>query len=156
MLLETKAITQFALLWGSTWIVSSMAISSVLVMAVGANFALTRVEIGRGWRVGSLLLALLTASAFLPIGTISFASRLAESVFYALLFFSPIFCAGLLFGSALKRSTSIARDFGANLLGAMTGGVAEYLSLIVGYRALAIVIALCYIGALIARQSEQR
>ena len=30
MLLETKAIIQFALLWGSTWIVASLAIASVL------------------------------------------------------------------------------------------------------------------------------
>ena len=43
--------------------------------------------------------------------------------------FSPILCAGLLFGSAIKRSTSVARDYGTNLLGAMVGGVGEYLSL---------------------------
>src|SRR5262249_35905708 len=34
MLLETRAITQFALLWGSTWIVASLAITSVLCMAL--------------------------------------------------------------------------------------------------------------------------
>jgi len=37
--------------------------------------------------------------------------------------FSPILCAGLLFGSAIKHSTSLARDYGTNLLGAMVGGV---------------------------------
>jgi SAM-dependent methyltransferase len=156
MLLETKAITQLALLWGSTWVVSSLAISAVLVMALAANLAVSRIEIRRPWLVGSCLLVLLAASALLPIGAVAFASRLAESVCYAFLLFSPIFCAGLLFGSAMKHSTSVSRDFGANLLGAMTGGVAEYLSLIVGYRALAVIIALCYIGALLARRSEQR
>ena len=34
MLLETKAIIQFALLWGSTWVVASLAIASVLTMAL--------------------------------------------------------------------------------------------------------------------------
>ncbi len=128
MLLETKAITQFALLWGSTWAVSSLAIASVLVMALAANLVVLRYDLPRrGWLVGTVLIALIAASALLPIGTITFESRVAESVFYAALFFSPIFCAGLLFGSAIKRSTSVERDYGVNLLGAMTGGVAEYL-----------------------------
>ena len=55
--------------------------------------------------------------------------------------FSPILCAGLLFGSAIKRSTSLARDYGTNLLGAMVGGVGEYLSLVTGFRTLLFVIA---------------
>ena len=37
MLLETKSIIQFALLWGSTWVVASLAILSVLVMAMAAT-----------------------------------------------------------------------------------------------------------------------
>jgi spermidine synthase len=155
MLLETKAITQFALLWGSTWVVSSLAIASVLTMALGANFAVARFDVRpHAWKIGAALLALLAVSVALPIGTIAFDSLMAESIFYALLFFSPIFCAGLLFGSAIKDSTQVERDYGVNLLGAMTGGVAEYASLIVGYRWLAVVIALCYLGALIARGRE--
>ena len=74
-----------------------------------------------------------------------------ESLFYAVLVFSPILCAGLLFGSAIKRSTSLARDYGTNLLGAMVGGVGEYLSLVTGFRVLLFLIAACYVGALLAR-----
>jgi spermidine synthase len=156
MLLETKAITQFALLWGSTWIVASLAIASVLLMALGANFVVSRKDIGRTpWLIGAALLALVLVAAWLPIGSVTFATRTAESTFFAALYFSPIFCAGLLFGSAIRKSTSIARDYGANLLGAMTGGVAEYLSLIIGYRLLTIVIALCYIAAIVARRFER-
>jgi hypothetical protein len=77
-------------------------------------------------------------------------------VFYAVLMFSPIFCAGLLFGSAIKRSTSLPRDYGTNLLGAMVGGVGEYLSLVTGYSVLLALIALCYAGALVARRGSGR
>ena len=66
--------------------------------------------------------------------------------------FSPILCAGLLFGSAIKRSTALSRDYGTNLLGAMVGGVGEYLSLVTGFRALLLLIALCYVGAIVARR----
>jgi predicted membrane-bound spermidine synthase len=156
MLLETRSITQFALLWGSTWVVASLAIASVLVMALVANFAVSRYEVRRPWRVGAALLLLLLVNYLVPVGTVSLESRVAESLFYAVLMFSPVVCAGLLFGSAIKRSTAVARDYGTNLLGAMVGGAAEYLSLVAGSRMLLLVVAACYVGALLARGAEQR
>jgi hypothetical protein len=152
MLLETKAIIQFALLWGSTWVVASLAIAAVLTMALAANFIVSRMEIRRHWLVGAVLIGLLALNALIPVGRVAFESRAAESVFYALLMFSPILCAGLLFGSAIKRSTSLPRDYGTNLLGAMVGGVAEYLSLVTGFGLLLGVVALFYIGALATRR----
>jgi SAM-dependent methyltransferase len=156
MMLETKSIIQFALLWGSTWVVASLAIASVLAMALAANYVVATAEIRRPWIVGGVLIALLGANFLLPIGRISFESRVLESVFYAVLMFSPILCAGLLFGSAIKQSPSLARDYGTNLLGAMAGGVGEYLSLVTGFRVLLLMIAACYVGALVARGAELR
>jgi hypothetical protein len=153
MMLETKSIIQLALLWGSTWVVASVAIASVLTMALVANFVVSRIEVRRPWLVAGVLLGLLALNYAVPIGRIGFESRALESVVYAVLIFSPIVCAGLLFGSAIKYSTSIGRDYGTNLLGAMAGGVGEYLSLVTGFNALLVVIALCYIGAVLARTS---
>jgi hypothetical protein len=156
MLLETRSITQFALLWGSTWVVASLAIASVLTMALVANFVVSRVELARPAIVGAALIALLAVNYVVPVGRVTFDSRVAESLTYALLMFSPIACAGLLFGSAIKHSSSVARDYGVNLLGAMLGGVGEYLSLVTGFGALLIVVALCYLGALGARSRRFR
>jgi len=149
MLLETKAIIQFALLWGSTWVVASLAIAAVLTMALAANFIVFRVEIRRQWLVGAVLVVLLGFNALIPIGRVTFDSRAAESVFYAILMFSPILCAGLLFGSAIKRSTSLPRDYGTNLLGAMVGGIAEYFSLVTGFAWLLLLVAAFYVAALL-------
>ena len=154
MLLETKSIIQFALLWGSTWVVASLAIASVLTMALLANAIVARKTVIRPWLVAGVLVGLLVLNYVIPIGRVAFDSRVAESVFYAVLVFSPILCAGLLFGSAIARSTSLTRDYGTNLLGAMVGGVGEYLSLVTGFRALLFVIAMCYIGAVLARSRE--
>jgi hypothetical protein len=153
MLLETKAIIQFALLWGSTWVVASLAIAAVLGMALVATFIVSRVEIRRPWVVAAVLVALLILNGLIPIGRVTFGSRAAESAFYAILMFSPILCAGLLFGSAIKHSSSLARDYGTNLLGAMVGGVAEYLSLATGFQFLLLIVALFYIAAVLARRS---
>jgi SAM-dependent methyltransferase len=154
MLLETKSIIQFALLWGSTWVVASLAIASVLTMALIANAIVARKTVSRPWLVAGVLVGLLALNYLIPIGRVAFDSRVAESVFYAALVFSPILCAGLLFGSAIARSTALTRDYGTNLLGAMVGGVGEYLSLVTGFRALLFVIAACYIGAVFARGKE--
>lgn len=154
MLLETKSIIQFALLWGSTWVVASLAIASVLTMALAANAIVARWTITRPWAVAGVLVVLLALNYLIPIGRVTFDSRAAESLFYAVLVFSPVLCAGLLFGSAIATSTSLTRDYGTNLLGAMVGGVGEYLSLVTGFRALLLVIAVCYIGAVAARGRE--
>jgi SAM-dependent methyltransferase len=154
MLLETKSIIQFALLWGSTWVVASLAIAAVLTMALVANSIVARVEIRRPWLVGVVLLALLGLNYLIPVGRIGFESRALESVFYAALMFSPIVCAGLLFGSAIKHSASLPRDYGTNLLGAMVGGVGEYLSLLTGFSALLLLIAACYAGAVYFRRPK--
>jgi SAM-dependent methyltransferase len=153
MLLETKSIIQFALLWGSTWVVASMTIASVLVMALIANWTVARVEIRRPRVVGAVLLALLAVNYFVPVGAIAIENRLVEAVVYSLLVFSPIFCAGLLFGSSIKRSEDVTVDYGANLLGAMVGGVAEYLSLLMGFQFLLILVAGFYLAALAARRA---
>jgi SAM-dependent methyltransferase len=151
MLLETKSIIQFALLWGSTWVVASLAILAVLTMAMAATWVVSRVEIRRPWVVGGVLLALLAVSYALPVGRVALGSLGAESAFYAVLMFSPILCAGLLFGSSLKRTADIPAAYGANLLGAMVGGVAEYLSLVTGFQILLLIVAGCYLAALVAR-----
>ena len=106
---------------------------------------MAHVEIRRPWLVGAALLALLALNYLVPIGTIAFDSRLVESVFYSLLVFSPIFCAGLLFGSASSAPTTSTVDYGTNLLGAMVGGVGEYLSLLTGFQFLLILVAGFYV-----------
>jgi len=82
MLLETKSIVQFALLWGSTWSSASLAIASVLMMALASAFVVSRVEIVWRWPVVAALVVLLALNYLLPIGRVSFANRGAESVFY--------------------------------------------------------------------------
>jgi SAM-dependent methyltransferase len=150
MLLETKSIVQFALLWGSTWSSASLAIVSVLVMALVSAFVASRVEIRRRWPIVATLVALLALNYVLPIGRVAFGSRAVESLFYGALVFSPVLCAGLLFSTSYKQSSSTAGDFGANLFGAMVGGVCEYFSLLTGYQFLLVLVAGCYLLAVVS------
>ena len=152
MLLETKSIVQFALWWGSTWSSASLAIAAVLVMALASALVASQIEIRRRGLIAAALLALVALNYLIPVGRVTFDSRIAESAFYGLLVFSPVFCAGLLFSSSFKESSTTADDFGANLLGAMVGGVGEYLSLLAGYRFLLVLVGACYVMAIVMKR----
>jgi hypothetical protein len=61
--------------------------------------------------------------------------------------FLPVFLANLIFAARFRdlgSTGSATTAFGANLLGAMVGGVLEYLALITGYHALIVVVAGLY------------
>jgi hypothetical protein len=128
---------------------------SVLTMALFSTVLVARVQLQRRWPIAIALVALLAANYALPIGTIAFDSRLLESTFYGMLVFSPVLCAGLLFSASFKRSPETAADFGANLFGAMIGGIGEYLSLVAGYRFLLLLVAGCYLVAVAMADSSQ-
>ena len=153
MLLETKSIVQFALLWGSTWSSASLAIASVLVMALGSAVVARRTPVRRPAILAAALLGLIALNYVIPVGRITFGTRALESAFYGTLVFSPVFCAGLLFSSSFKQSASTATDFGTNLLGAMIGGVCEYVSLLAGYQFLLVLVGACYLAAIATRSS---
>jgi hypothetical protein len=64
--------------------------------------------------------------------------------------FSPIFFANLFFGLHFRTQQFPERVFAWNLMGACLGGMAEYLSMAVGYRALAFLVVILYLTAFIA------
>ncbi len=58
--------------------------------------------------------------------------------------FAPIFLANLIFAQRFSDVATSGDAFAANLLGAMVGGVLEYIALITGYRFLLIAIGVLY------------
>ena len=58
--------------------------------------------------------------------------------------FGPIFVANLVFAQRFREAPSATTAFAANLLGAIVGGMVEYVSLITGYRFLLVVVGVLY------------
>src|SRR5438874_1912931 len=63
----------------------------------------------------------------------------------------PIFFAGLIFSTTFRDATDPSLALGSNLLGAMVGGFAEYLGMIMGMKALLLIVLLFYLSSLWAR-----
>ncbi len=150
LLLETKHIVQFALLFGTTWLVNALVFIGVLLSVLLAIAVTRRVTIARpGMLYPALFAALALAwlvpgSALLDLPTIP---RFAAAVTLA---FLPIFTANLIFAGRFKDTADSTAAFGANLLGAMVGGLLEYTSLVIGYRNLVLVVAAVYAVALVS------
>jgi hypothetical protein len=144
LLLETKSVVQFALLFGTTWFVNALVFGGILVSVLVAIEIARRFRPKRPARLYAWLLAALAlAWAVSPEALLALpiVPRFLASVALA---FAPITIANLVFAERFRDVGSSTVAFGANLLGAMVGGVLEYLSLVVGYRALLIVVAALY------------
>jgi hypothetical protein len=156
LLLETKSVVQFALLFGTTWFVNALVFTGVLVSVLAA------IEVARRWRPAepawlyAVLLAALVVAYLVPVDALlqlEFAPRFAVAV---VVWFTPIFIANLVFAERFRNVEASNVAFGANLLGAMVGGVVEYAALITGYQALLLIVALLYGGAFMVGRRHLR
>jgi len=147
LLLETSSMTTVSLLLGTTWLVSMVVITGVLLAVLAANLVAGRWRLGRGVYVG--LFASLVMLWSVEPSWILGASGLARLAWSVLVVPLPIFFAGLIFSTGFRSVTDTAAAFGVNLLGAMVGGFAEYLSMVTGLRALLLVVMGFYLLSLI-------
>lgn len=134
MLVETKAVVQMALLFGSTWMVNTVVFAAILVMSLMgtlfvAKFTPKRLEI--------FYLGLFAAAGLgiaIPLDTFLGMDRSLQIAASCALVFAPIAFAGVIFATTFARSTQPDRVFGANVAGALLGGIAENASVFLGFQ----------------------
>jgi predicted membrane-bound spermidine synthase len=149
LLLETKSIVDSSLYFGATWIVSLVVISGVLLLVLLANALAERMGRFSRWLYAPLFASILLVYA-VPHDFVLGLPFVARVVWTALVVPLPIFFAGLVFSSTFKRTDNPSAVFGANLVGAMVGGFAEYLSMAVGSRSLVAIVIGAYIVSFMA------
>ena len=151
LLLETKNVVQFALLFGTTWFVNALVFAGILLSVLAAIEVARRRRLPRPPILYAVLLVALAVAWVIPqesLLALPLVPRFAAAVAIA---FAPVFLANLIFAQRFKDVGSSLSAFGANLLGAMVGGILEYASLLVGFRALLIAVAVLYGLAFILR-----
>ncbi len=144
LLLETKNVVQFALLFGTTWFVNALVFGGVLLTVLLAVAVSTRVSFRRPQLLYVVLLGTLVVAFVLPPSLLLDLAVVPRFVAAVAIAFAPIFTANLVFTQRFKDTGDSTTAFGANLLGAMFGGVLEYAALIVGYRLLLVGVAIFY------------
>lgn len=136
MLVETKAVVEMALLFGGTWMVNTAVFAAILVMSLAGNLFAGRVNPKRlePYYIG-LVIALgvglvVSPSAFLGL------PPAVQVIGACALVFTPIAFAGVIFATSFKRTAQPDRVFGANVAGALVGGLAENSSVVLGFQLL--------------------
>jgi drug/metabolite transporter (DMT)-like permease len=148
LLLETRAVTWSALLFGTTWVVNAIVFAGVLIvvlLAVEVTRRLPR-RPSRPWAF-ALLAATLLVAWLVPVGwllSLPVGARVVAAVAIA---FGPVFASNIVFATRFDDAPDPTSSFAANLLGAMVGGCLEYLALITGYPALIGIAGLLYLAA---------
>ena len=150
LLLETRSVTEIALLFGSTWAVNAIAFCSILVAVLVANMVVQRWPRPPVKWLYLTIVGLLIAGWLLPAGSLYVPSVAGRLALCGLVIFSPILLAGLVFSSQFRGAASPNLLFGSNLIGAMVGGALEYTSLAAGLGSLYMVGALLYLCAMLA------
>ena len=147
LLLETTNIVRFALLFGTTWLVNGLVFLGILLVVLLAVEICRHVTFRRPARLYILLFISLFVAWIIPPNSLLSLAPVPRFLVASALAFAPIFFANIIFSNRFKGVGSSTTAFAVNLLGAMIGGLLEYLALLVGYRALLFVVAGAYAAA---------
>jgi SAM-dependent methyltransferase len=159
MLMELQFISRLSLLFGSTWVTTSIVINGVLVMILCANYWVIKKRQMFSGKIPMLYLLLLLSllgSYFLPMGSMLEHSTNQVWTYTAisLVTFLPVFMAAMIFAVSFDRVTDSTRALAFNIIGAVIGTLLEYISNYSGINALLlVVIGLYAVSYAFARRS---
>jgi spermidine synthase len=150
LLLETQMVSRLALYFGTTWMVNCVVLTAVLLMLVAANVYVDRYRPppadGRLGLYYVLLLATLLANFLFPWHRLPYGARTVGALL-SLAYAVPVFFAGVIFTESFRAAERKSGAFGANIVGAVAGGLAQNLSFILGLKMLLVVAAVFYASA---------
>ena len=144
LLLETKSIVGFALLFGTTWFVNALVFAGVLVAVYLAVETARWVRLPPPLVLYCALIAALAVAWVVPQESLLGLPVIPRFLAGSALAFAPVFLANLVFAQRFSGVEATGTAFAANLLGAMVGGTLEYFALITGYRFLLVLVAVLY------------
>lgn len=154
LLLETQLISRLALYFGTTWVVNCVAITAILMVLVLANMFVAYRRPGRLDAYYALLVLFLVGNYLFPWHTLHYSARtvgILLSIAYAI----PVFFAGIIFTESFRLHAGKSAAFGANIVGAVAGGLAQNISFIFGMKALLICAAIFYASAAVCSVLER-
>jgi hypothetical protein len=150
LLLETRSVATFGLFFGSTWATNAVVFAAIHVSVLLAIWVAARFpRLPRLGLFGALSLSLFV-SWFVPLNALLAMDYVWRGLVVSTVAFLPIFCANVLFATFFRDAREGAKSYAFNLLGGMLGGMLEYSSLLLGYRALIGLAAIFYLLALLA------
>jgi SAM-dependent methyltransferase len=144
LLLETRSLVTFSLLFGTTWLVNSLVFFAILGSVLLAILVNASFPIRRPFLLYAALFVSLGIALVLPPAALLLDPPWLRYLLVSVVAFAPIFCANLVFTHSFRETTTADMAFASNVLGAVLGGCLEYVALLTGYRALLVLVIVLY------------
>ncbi|MEZ4533678.1 MAG: hypothetical protein R3D26_01525 [Cyanobacteriota/Melainabacteria group bacterium] len=145
LLLETRGMLAVSILFGSTWLVNSVVIATVLGMALIANYVVMKVQAIKEWHGYAALALSLVVMYLVPLAPYSGADLVTRLLVSFFVLGLPFAFSGIVFSRSLSKVKETEKALGINILGALLGGCLEYLSTVVGTNGLTLVSMAIYL-----------
>jgi hypothetical protein len=156
LLVETKNISQLAILFGATWLTNMVVFVSVFVVAILANLVMARRSVANLPALYAGLGISLLLSYFIPFSAFTQLSFLSKAGLGGLVTALPVIFSSLIFARMFKETEFANAGLGSNILGGLLGGGVEALSMFTGIRAMVLVAIVIYGASWIAYVLQQR
>jgi hypothetical protein len=150
LLLETKSITTFSLLFGSTWQVNAVVFVAILSIATIVNLLVLRSSRLNPNRLFAGLFISILVLYFLPVAPLLQLPGMIKILLAGALVALPMFFSSMVFALTIRGIGNVGAAMGSNLLGAVVGGFCEYSSMLWGLNSLYILAFCFYLAALVS------
>jgi len=149
LLLEVQNISKAAVVLGNTWEVNVVIISSILGMALLANWIAYRFPNLSLSFVYMMLIAVCIGLYFVDLATFGFLPYVTKALIVGSLTSLPMLFSGIVFTRSFAVAKEKSNALGANLIGALVGALLQSVTFITGIKALLLIVAGFYMLSLL-------
>lgn len=147
LLLEVQNISKAAVVLGSTWQVNAIIITSILGMALLANWIAYRFSALPLTPVYILLIGTCLGLYFVDLAGFAFLPYSLKAVIVGSLTSLPMLFSGIVFTRSFAASKEKSVALGANLIGSVIGALLQSITFVTGIKTLLLIVAIFYAAA---------
>lgn len=148
LLLEVQNISKASVVLGNTWQVNAVIISSILAVALVANWIAYKFPKLPLTLVYALLVGTALSLYFIDLARFGSLPYFTKAVIIGSLTSLPMLFSGIVFVRSFAATADKSNALGANLIGALAGALLQSITFIVGIKALLLVVAGFYLLSL--------
>jgi spermidine synthase len=145
LLLEVQNISKASVVLGNTWQVNTVIISSILAMALLANWIAYKFPRLPLRPIYILLIGTCLALYFVDLARFGFLPYPAKAVIVGGVTSLPMLFSGIVFVRSFTMVPDKSNALGANLIGALVGALLESLTFVIGIKSLLLIVAFLYL-----------
>lgn len=156
LLLEVQNISKASVVLGNTWQVNAIIISSILGIALLANWIALKVPNLPLPPVYLLLVGSALSLYFIDLARFGFLPYPVKAVIVGSLTSLPMLFSGIVFVRSFAVARGKSNALGANLIGALVGALLQSVTFVTGIKALLLIVAGFYLLSLLTAPPQAR